>query len=375
MTRDASRSKSAAPVRSGCTEPFEGRTSPPIVSSDLPSRPITVRPFEGRDTQALLEAWAKALPADAVTLDQFERRILLDQNYERDGLLVAEVPGSGDSPATLAGFAACFVLNKPIEKVGHREDTGFISMFGVVPAGAGGARDGAMPEWGDAERAVGEALLAAAEAFFRGRGRRLVVLSPYTPNYFVPGVDKDRYAPLLRFLEGAGFREYSEALAADALIARFEIPAEVLDKERALAAEGIEIRPYRREDLASYLQFQRDLMPGPWVEDARYYLLEMAAGRFPEDAIWLAVDSRRDGRIIAFCMHDREHFGPFGVSDEYQGRGIGTVLLARTLERMRMRGCHCAWVLWTGERALKGVYGRLGFTLTRRFAILKKELA
>ncbi len=331
---------------------------------------VTVRPFMGADTEALLDAWRRGLPADGATRDQFERRVLLDVNYEREGLLVAETAGE---QGALAGFVACFVLNKPIEKVGCREDTGFVSVFCVAPpAGApAAARDRA---FGEREAHVGQALLAAAEDFFRRRGRARIVVSPYTPNYFVPGIDKDRYPALLAFLTGRGFVEYSEALAADAPISTFELSPEVLEKEALLDAEGIEIRHFRRDDMAEYLQFQRDVMPGPWVEDARHYLTEMAAGRFPEDAIWLAVDRGKGGRIVAFCMNDREHFGPFGVGDEYQGRGIGTVLLARTLERMRVRGCHSAWVLWTGERALKGVYGRLGFTLTRRFAILRKDL-
>jgi mycothiol synthase len=149
------------------------------------------------------------------------------------------------------------------------------------------------------------------------------------------------------------------------------LSADVIDKERKLAAEGITIRHYRREDLVDYIQFQRDLMPGPWVEDARRNLVEMTHGRYPCDAIWLAIDK---GKIIGFCQNERDHFGPFGVSDDYQGKGIGSVLLARTLYQMRINGLHCAWVLWTGERALKGVYGRLGFTFTRRFAIMKKEL-
>lgn len=337
------------------------------MSGPPPLQKVTVRPCEGADIDPLLRAWQESLPWDAITRDALETRVLLDQNYERESVLVA---ATADRPGEIAGFAVCFVLHKPIEKVGHREDTGYVSAFGVVPQGGQSGHHC----WSGGEEEIGGALLKAAEEFFRARGRRQMVLSPYTPNYFVPGLDKDRYPALLAFLQRNGFAEYSEALAADALIARFSISPEVLGKERELAESGIEIRPYRRSDLVDYLQFQRDLMPGPWVEDARHYLLELAHGRFPEDAIWLAVDGERGGRIIGFCMHDREHFGPFGVSDEYQGRGIGTVLLSRTLERMRMRGCHSAWVLWTGERALKGVYGRLGFSLTRRFAILKKAL-
>ncbi len=312
---------------------------------------ITIRPFAGPDTQALLACWERALPLDAITLDTLERKVLLDQNFEPDSLTVAVVGGR------IAGFVTCFVLNKPIEKVGHREDTGFITAMGVDPDFR--------------HRGVAAELLAAAEAFFRARGRRIVAIAPYTPNYFVPGVDKDRYADGVAFLQKNGFSEYSEAIAADAPISKFELHPKVLAKEKELAAEGIVVRHYRREDLTGYIQFQRDLMPGPWVEDARRNLIELTHGRFPEDAIWLAV---HHGRIIGFCMHEADHFGPFGVSDDYQGKGIGTVLLARTMYQMRLRGYHCAWVLWTGERALKGVYGRLGFTLTRRFAVMRKEL-
>ena len=320
------------------------------------ARAVLIRQFEGADTQALLDCWERALPLDTITLDQLERKVLLDANFERDSLMVAELEGT-EGPC-MAGFVTCFVLNKPIEKVGHREDTGFISAMGVAPDWRG--------------RGVGSALLDAAERFFRARGRSIVNIAPYTPNYFVPGVDKERYADGVEFLQRHGFREYSEGIAADACIARFEMSADVVERERKLREEGIVIRHYLRGDLVDYIQFQRDLMPGPWVEDARRNLIELSCGRFSEDSIWLAIDR---GRIIGFCQNEREHFGPFGVSDEYQGRGIGSVLLARTLYQMRVNGYHSAWVLWTGERALKGVYGRLGFSLTRRFALMKKELA
>lgn len=312
----------------------------------------TIRRFEGRDTASLLECWERALPLDGVTREIFERKVLLDQNYERDSLVVAE------ADRRIVGFITCFVLNKPIEKVGHREDTGFITVFGVHPDYR--------------HRGIGTALLEAAEAFFRQRQRKFVCIAPYTPNYFVPGVDKERYADGVAFLTKRGFVEYAEGIAADALISKFEIPPEILAKERELAEQGIIVRHYEPDDLVDYIEFQRQHMPGPWVEDTRRNLIEMTYGRFPADAIWLAVDR---GKIIGFCQNEREHFGPFGVSDAYQGRGIGSVLLARTLYQMRLNGYHSAWVLWTGERALKGVYGRLGFQLTRRFAIMKKELS
>ena len=44
----------------------------------------------------------------------------------------------------------------------------------------------------------------------------------------------------------------------------------------------------------------------------------------------------------------------------HRGAGIGAALLGRTLEQMRQRGSHCAWLLWTEERAGR-LYQRFGF--------------
>jgi GNAT superfamily N-acetyltransferase len=311
----------------------------------------TIRPFDGRDTEEFLTLWAAALPLDAVTLNILERKVLLDVNREPDSLVVAE------EDKRLAGLALRLVLKKPIENVGLRPDDGFITVFGVHPDFR--------------RRGIGSALLENSIQWFKDRGRKNILIAPYTPNYFVPGIDKEAYADGVRLFRKFGFVEYSEAIAMDAPISGFRLTAEVLQKEKKLLDEGIEVRPYRRGDLCAYLEFQDSIMPGPWLEDARRNLIDLTRGMFQEDSILLAVDK---GKIIGFCQYEGDHFGPFGVSDDYQGKGIGSVLLARTLYQMRIKGHHCAWVLWTGERAAKGVYGRLGFTITRRFAIMKKVL-
>jgi GNAT superfamily N-acetyltransferase len=111
-------------------------------------------------------------------------------------------------------------------------------------------------------------------------------------------------------------------------------------------------------------------MPTDWVRVERRNLKKISEGGFTENQITVVT---HDNKIIGYCQFEGSHFGPFGVSNKYQGRGIGTVLLARTIERMKREGHHDAWVMWTDDVAAK-VYGKFGFTETRRFSILKKEL-
>ncbi len=306
--------------------------------------------FEDRFQIGLVDCWRRSLPLDAINEWTLLRRVVLDVNFDPNGLILAIAPDD-----TVLGFISCFVLKRPIENVGFMEDRGFIQAFGVRP-----------DAW---KNGIGSALLNAALEFFKKNDRHMAVLAPYTPNYFVPGVDKDYYTHGLEWLLEKGFAEYAEAFSADANIATYDMDKKLLQKEKELADQGITIRPFTRDATSTFIQFQREFMPGPWIEDARRNLLDMTVGRFPENAIWLAWQSNR---IIGFCQHEKEHFGPFGIIEEYQGKGIGSILLARTLLQMRIDGCHSAWVLWTNKRALDGVYGRLGFKLTRRFALLKK---
>ena len=156
----------------------------------------------------------------------------------------------------------------------------------------------------------------------------------------------------------------------DAPIVHFEVPPKVNEIEKKLSAEGITVRTYRRADLLQFLAFLEQSMPTDWMRVERANLRRIPDGGFRPDQVTVVTKGEE---IIGYCQFEGSHFGPFGVSDEYQGRGIGTVLLARTLERMRSNGFHDAWVMWTDDVAAK-VYAKFGFRETRRFAIMKKRI-
>ncbi|NUP98283.1 MAG: GNAT family N-acetyltransferase [Armatimonadetes bacterium] len=312
---------------------------------------VVVRAYRGDDESALLALWAAALPYDAVDADTFRRKVLLDPNFRAEGLAVAEEDGR------LLGFCLGLVRHLPFEGVGLDPDRGWITAMGVQPARR---REG-----------IGTALLAQVNSYLLANGRATLVVAGYLPNYFVPGVDIERYADGVAFLQHRGFETVSEALSMDANLVRFDF-APYQARAAALAERGVTIRALAPADIPPFLDFLRDQMPADWVRHAREQLTEATRGRGRYEQFSLAL---RGPEIVGYCQFEDEHFGPFGVRDDHQGQGIGTVLLAHSLETMRRHGHHNAWVLWTSQHTADHVYGRFGFALSRRFAILRRTVS
>lgn len=310
----------------------------------------TIRGYLGGDESGLLDLWNAALPHDPIDRPTFCRKVLLDPNFSPDWLLLAESGG------TLAGFCLCLIRRVPMAKVGLEPERGWITAFGVAP---------------DSRRqGIGSALLDRALDTFSAAGRREVLIAPYTPNYFVPGIDAERYAEGLEFLHKRGFQASSRPMSMDANIVRFDY-APWAEREARLQREGISVRPMRSADIPALLALLEAHMPGDWLRHARELLLDITKGRGEYDPFTVAL---RGPEVVGYCQFEGEHFGPFGVREEMQGRGIGTVLMAKCLQTMRRKGLHHAWVLWTSDDSAAKIYSRFGFTETRRFAVLRREL-
>jgi mycothiol synthase len=313
--------------------------------------PLKILTYADAARDELLKLWAAALPLDAVTVDTFESRVLLDENFDPETFLLAR------SDEALVGFV--LGIHAKRMHLGDADPDGtrcWITAMGVHPTAS--LED------------VGARLLQEVETRFRRLGKRECRVSSYPPGYFTPGIDKGAYIPLLKLFLLHGYEIFHEALSMDAPIVLFTVPGKTIEIQKKLRSQGIEIRPYQRTDLVKFMEFLEKTMPTDWVRVERRNLRKISEGGFRPEQIMVVT---LDGNVIGYCQFEGSHFGPFGVSDEYQGRGIGTVLLARTLERMRHEGHHDAWVMWTDDVAAK-VYGKFGFKETRRFALLKKNL-
>jgi mycothiol synthase len=313
---------------------------------------ITILPFRGRDTDRILKLWNAILPLDAIPLDTFESRVLLDENFDPQTFLVARADD------VIVGFVLGMHARRMT--IGDHDQDGsrcWITAFGVKKTFR--------------KRGVGRNLFESLEKTFSHLGKSECLLSPYAPGYFTPGVEIKEYAGAVTFLRRLGYEDIDNPLSMDASIVLFKLPEEVLVKEKILREKGITIQSYTREYLIPYLQFMEHSMPIDWQRMGRENLRRLTAGRFSPEQLTIAV---KNEEVVGYCQFDGSHFGPFGVAGDYQGLGIGTVMLARTLERMRACGHHNAWVMWTDDTAAK-VYAKLGFSETRRFAIMRKRLS
>lgn len=314
---------------------------------------VEIRRYEPGSEGEFVRAWNRLLPKDPISMDVFERKILLDPNFDPEGLLMA-LSGGGEP----LGLAYSVVRRYPLYYHPIEEDRGWLAAFSFRDDGGG--------------REAGQMLLDESFKFFRKRRKRSVYYSPYIPNYFFPGLDDVAYSHVYDLMVERGFRQVSEALAMDAdLWPEVKAPKNVGEMEADLLERGILIRRLDTSLFYPLLSFLERHMPADWYRHA----LELLRNN-RKDQVWVAI---RGGEIVGYCQYwDGEgydwhspgsHFGPFGVREDARGMGIGTVLLYKCLLDMRSRGIHRAYVLWTGEEARR-LYERFGFKVTRRFKIM-----
>jgi mycothiol synthase len=315
---------------------------------------VRIRPYRNGDEEGILSVWRRALPGDPLHPDLFAAKVLADPNLEREGLLVAERQGEP------VGFAVALVRRQPLGPEGDLDpDTGWVTAFGVVPE----AR----------RQGVGSALLEAAEGFVRARGRRRLEVSPYAPGYFWPGVDRDRYPEAEAFLQARGYRVRYEAVAMDRNLVGFAVPSEVRRLQAELERAGFTFTHLSPRHVRSLIEFNARVFYADWVRAMR----ETVARRVPWSHTLICL---KDDEVVGYAQfgaydHVPDRFGPFGVDDALRGKGVGKVLLYRTLEAMAAEGFHDAWFLWTGLESPAGhLYRRAGFSVTRRFAIMARQL-
>ncbi|MER6007523.1 GNAT family N-acetyltransferase [Nonomuraea angiospora] len=309
---------------------------------------VTVRAFASGDEVSLVDAWNRSMPADPATSAWFRDCVLLDPNFDPEGLRVAVSDGR------VVGCAYGVRRLTPLAPGTDLEpDTGWIPFFFVVPEQRGG---------GLGRRLVGEAL-----AFLERAGRTKVDFSSYTPNYVLPGADSELYPDGYRLLNGLGFRTLYSPVAMDRTLVGYVTPDEVRELRAERESEGYVFCSPTDGELPELIRFAADAFNPDWGEAIRLH-------RDPRRMVIAKKD-----QIVGFALYAAyrgipERFGPFGVDPEQRGTGLGKILLHLTMTMMRAEGLHSSWFLWTGEASPAGrLYTKAGYQITRRFHVMRKS--
>ena len=313
---------------------------------------MLIRPYQGKDESDLLDVWHRAMPADRVSASLFRTQVLLDPNFHPDYVPVAVEDGR------VVGFILGLVRQVPYFLQGMDESEAWITAFGVHPAYR--------------RRGIGTALFNTIIDKLRAESRSLVDISPYVPNYFVPGVDTQAYADSIRFLrERVGFETLYQAISMGNDLTDFRVPVEIQARiDRAETEDGLTIRPIRAADIPDLMPFLVEHFGWDWFRHAQSYLLEYF-GDSPHRICFLV--AREKGEVVGFCQQRNERFGPFGVRPDRRNRAIGRMLLFKCLETMAAKHVFYAYFLWTDENAAR-LYALAGFKRRREFAVMRKTL-
>ncbi|GAA3475245.1 hypothetical protein GCM10018965_097980 [Nonomuraea roseola] len=308
---------------------------------------VTVRAFAPGDEHSLIESWNRSLPGDPTTAAWFRDCVLLDPNFDPEGLRVAVAEGR------VVGCAYAVRRLTPLAPGTDLEpETGWIPFFFVAPDHRGGG--------------LGRRLLTEALEFLRARGRTRVDFASYTPNYVLPGADPELYPDGFALLTGLGFGTLYSPVAMDRTLVGYLTPQDVHELRAKRESEGYGFRSPADGELPELIRFAADEFNPDWGEAIRHH----------RDPTRMVIAKKRD-RLVGFALYAAyrgipERFGPFGVDEGERGTGLGKILLHLTMTRMRAEGLHSSWFLWTGEASPAGhLYTRAGYQVTRRFHVMR----
>jgi len=290
------------------------------------------------------------MPVESISPPKFTRQVLLDANFRADGAIVAE------QDKRIVGFCLAMARQTPLENAPSDADRGYITLLGVLPT--------------HQRKGIALQMLMRAESYLRSQNRKLIMVSSYAPGYFLPGVDVNHYAPALSFLSKHGYKEVYRPLAMEAPLWNFSTPAWVHDKQRTRESEGFSFTPYLPELTLPLLEFTSREFPGDWVRVVRQTMDRILQGD-PPARLFIA---HQNGVVHGFSHFDNERFGPIGTAVAARGKGLGQILMYKTLGAQRDHGCRVAWFLWSDDKTAARIYTAAGFKEVRRFALMRKEL-
>lgn len=311
------------------------------------------RTFKSGDEIGIVDLWNNVLVYDPINQKRFRNQVLLDVNFDPDGLIIA-VDGEKVIGAIIAISRKLPMLGGDLEP-----STGWITSFMVHP--------------NFQRRGIGHELLKRATSYLRKQGANKLFFSSYAPNYFLPGIDEAAYPSGYCFLKKEGFTRAYSPVAMHRTMTHYFYPKTVKLLKEERMQEGYVFEVVQDGDMHALIQFANKQFNSDWGRAIRDGLLQ----GLDHSQILVA---KKYGQVVGFAMYGgyegiRERFGPFGVDSGEQGKGLGKILLHEALHSMKQKTIQGAWFLWTSEKSSAGhLYSKNGFKTYRVFHVMVKEM-
>lgn len=187
---------------------------------------------------------------------------------------------------------------------------------------------------------IASALFEEIEGRSREQGVSKITVGGVAPNYFCPGVPLCHTAAI-SFLLQRGY-ETDRRTRVDLIVDLQAADLDTASVEAGLAEDGILLRRAGEDKIEEVATFVERHFSAIWcaeVEDS---------SRFHPPPLFVAL---KEDRYVAFAAYDVtgiSRFGPTGTHPRYRHQGIGSALLKRCLQSMRVRGDDTAEIGWAG---------------------------
>ncbi len=275
---------------------------------------MKIRQLKETDIEDLLSLWNRNMQFDPMSPELLEEKVWDDPDYAADMAYVVE------HEKQVIAFIMGIIRQKEDGPMGYIKKLVVDKKF--------------------QRRGMGGRLLREMERLLYRRNVRTVRILESAPNYLTPGLDV-RYTKGLIFFEQHGYQRFDETYNLD--VDLDEQSFDTAEKERALAAGGIEIRRALPQDSQATEAFVQQEWAA-WVPEVRQCFKNNPL------SLHLAI---QDGQIIAFSGYDGNNlgtgaFGPVGTTPACRGKGVGGVLTLRCLKDIKAQGRRYAIVPWIG---------------------------
>ncbi len=330
---------------------------------------FTLRTIRNGDFGNILRLWNATHEDEPINNVTLKRKVFLDPNFDPEGFIITE---TGDK---LNGFIYVVMRKVVVDAGGELEpEKAWINGIGILADSCGSGKSHDKQSGNTADfTAIGMQLLAASEDFARKRGAKKINAMDYSPAYFIQGFDVGKQQQYVDLFQKAGYAKASDSVSMDIDLAAYKEAEEVRKTRESLEAEGFAFCHLSDELLLSLFCYLSKYQKPGWTHRVRKLLLER------EDYTFVTVVTYK-GEVIGFNIHgdtdsSLERFGPFGVREDFRGKGLGKVLLSECLLTMKARGLHNAWFQWGSRNsAAYYVYKKLGFTESNIYVSFTRKL-